>query len=62
MRKRPLSEKELASGEHKDIIHCSGVMGSELTVLEYRKRLDLTEYVGAESLTACFSLSPPLIF
>ena len=44
VRKRPLSGKELA-GEHKDIIHCNSLTGSGLTVLEYRKRLDLTEYV-----------------
>ena len=29
----------------QDIIHCNPASGSELTVLEYRKRLDLTEYV-----------------
>ena len=45
VRKRPLSEKELAR-DHKDIIHCNAASESALTVIEHKKRLDLTEYVG----------------
>lgn len=48
VRKRPLSAKEHEHA-HKDIINCNSRSGSGLTVLEYRKRLDLTEYVGEAS-------------
>ena len=44
VRKRPLSDKEVAA-ESKDVILCNTASGSGITVLEYRKRLDLTEYV-----------------
>ena len=40
----------------QDIIHCNPVTGTALTVLEYRKRLDLTEYVGTLSLLPHLSL------
>lgn len=45
IRKRPLSGRETASGE-KDIVASSGRAGdNNLHVMEYKKRLDLTEYV-----------------
>ena len=60
VRKRPLSEREVGR-DAKDIIHCNALSGAELTVLEYRKRLDLTEYVGAPS-SLSLSLSLSLVF
>ena len=43
VRKRPLSEKEV-TGSQADVIHV-GRSAEELKVLEYKRRLDLTEYV-----------------
>ena len=53
------SEKERVH-EHKDIIHCNALSGSGLTVLEYRKRLDLTEYVGESTDPKPSTLNPKL--